>query len=120
VLNTILTGIAGVCIACISYLLRKAKVNREMADILTGVLERYIIERAIYAVEAWAEKKFKETGEKIASSEKMKKAMEEVEKIQDQLAGWGISVGLYLDKKALQKKIQAVFDEIEDKVNGEN
>jgi len=116
-LETILIGIAGVCIAYIGYLLRKAKVNREMADILTGVLERYIIERAIYAVEAWAEKKFRETGEKIASSEKIKKAMEEIQKIQDQLAGWGISVELYLDKEALQKKIQAIFDEIKDQLD---
>lgn len=116
-LETILIGIVSVCIAGIGYLLKRMKVREEMRELIISALERYVIERAIYAVESWAEKKLKETGEKIASSEKMKKAIEEVRNIKANLEKWGIKLDISLDEPALKQKIQAIFEEIKEKVH---
>lgn len=115
--ETILIGIAGICIAGIGYLLRKAKVSREMADLITSALERFVIERAIHAAEAWAEKMEKKIGEKIAGSEKMKKAMELVKEAKKNLEKLGIKLDISLDEEVLKGKIQAVFDTIRKKLH---
>jgi len=116
-LNTIISGIAGICIAGIGYLLRKAKVSKEMQDLITSALERFVMEKAINYAEAWAEKKEKEIGQKIAGSDKMKKAMEIVKEAQQNLAKLGIKVNISTDDNALQAQIQKVFDEIKNKIH---
>jgi len=116
-LTTIISGIAGICIAGIGYLLKKARVSEEMRGLILSALERFVIEKAINAAEAWAEKKEKEIGQKIAGSDKMKKAMEVVKEAQQNLAKLGIKVNLSLDDTVLKSQIQKVFDEIKDKIN---
>lgn len=110
--ETILIGIAGICIAGIGYLLKKAKVSREMANLITSALERFVIEKAINAAEVWAEKLEKKIGEKIAGSEKMKKAMELVKEAKKNLEKLGIKLDISLDEEALKAKIQELFDGI--------
>jgi len=116
-LNTILSGIASLAIAGIGYLLKKAKVSKEMQDLITSALERFVMEKAINAAEAWAEKMEKKLGEKVAGSDKMRKAMEAVKEAQQNLAKLGIKVNISTDDSALQAQIQKVFDEIKNKIH---
>ncbi|MBC7327535.1 hypothetical protein H5T87_05415 [bacterium] len=116
-LETIIVGIAGICIAGIGYLLKKAKVSKEMTDLITSALERFVIERAITSVEAWAEKKLKATGEKIMGDEKLKMAVEEIKSDLKKLAAWGIKLDISLDDEELKARVKQVFDDIEDKLH---
>lgn len=116
-IEKLLLGLFGCAVGSIYYLLRKAGASKEMANLIEQALKEMLIEKAINAVEAWAEKKLKATGEKIAGSEKMKKAIEEVKNIQEELAKWGIKVNIGVDDKAIQDKIQAVFDRIKEKLH---
>jgi len=54
--------------------------------------------------------------EKIAGSEKMKKAIEKVREAQDNLQKLGIKVDLPNEDAALEKLIQSVFDKLKNKL----
>lgn len=67
---------------------------------------------AIAEAEHWAMKQ----AEKIAGSEKMKKAIEKVREAQDNLQKLGIKVDLPNEDAALEKLIQSVFDKLKNKL----
>ncbi len=115
--EAILIGICGICIAGIGYLLKKAKVKGEMTELITSALERFVMERAINAAEAWAEKLEKKIGEKIKGSEKMKKAIELVKSAKENLEKLGIKLDISLEEEVLKEKIQAVFDKIKEELH---
>lgn len=116
-LGKILTGVLGCIVAGIYYLLRKAGASKEMANLVGKALEQMVLEKAIYAVEAWAEKELQRTGRKITGSEKMKKAIAEVKRARKQLEKWGIKMDMGFDEEAMEKKIQAVFDQIKERLH---
>jgi Zn-dependent protease with chaperone function len=117
IITSVVSGIAAILLAAIGYLLRKVGVSKEMTALILKSLEQMLLQRAILYAENWAEKKAKETGQKIAGSEKMQKAIEEAKNILAELKSWGLLVNVEWDDDALKQKLQAEFDKIADKVN---
>lgn len=117
IITSIISGIAAVLLAAIGYLLRKVGVSQEMSALVLKSLEQMLLQKAILYAENWAEKKAKETAQKIAGSEKMQKAIEEAKNILAELKSLGLLVNVEFDDNALKQKIQAEFDKIADKIN---
>jgi hypothetical protein len=117
IITSIISGIAAVLLAAIGYLLRKVGVSQEMSALVLKSLEQMLLRKAILYAENWAEKKAKETAQKIAGSEKMQKAIEEAKNILAELKSLGLLVNVEFDDNALKQKIQAEFDKIADKIN---
>ncbi|MGB9876932.1 MAG: hypothetical protein ACPLPS_04110 [bacterium] len=115
--ETIATGIAGIALAGLGYLIRKVVKNKAMADLLTSTLENLLYQQAITAVENWAEKKVKAIGQKISGDEKMQKAIQEVTQAVAKLRSWGINLDIDLNEDTLRAKLQDVFDKIKEKLH---
>jgi len=76
------------------------------------MLKELLLELVIVEVENWAGKQ----AQKIAGSEKMKKAMEKAREAQANLQRLGIKVDLPSEDTALEKLIQSIFDKLKNKL----